>query len=58
MTDRTSWDERRRLAEIFGEDLPTVSSDEASLTKSDGDHLDGSSAVDEWLLSNKPPHHE
>lgn len=58
MTEDSTWAQRRRRAEIFGDDLPTVTSDEASLTKSDKDHGGEGSDADEWLLSNKPPHHE
>ncbi len=58
MTDRTNWDERRRLAEIFGDDMPAVTSDEASLTNSDKDHREQGSGSDEWLINNRPPHHE
>ena len=58
MTDRTNAEERRRLAEIFGDDMPAVTSDEVSLTNSDKGHSDSGSDADEWYLSNRPPHHE
>jgi len=42
---------RRRLAEVFGEELPEQTSDDAdeSPTPSEGS--------DEWLLRQVPPHH-
>ncbi|GAA1897359.1 hypothetical protein GCM10009773_26700 [Williamsia serinedens] len=54
----TAWERRRRLAAVFGDDLPSVTSDEASLTNRDTDHGTGPSAADRWLTENRPPHHE
>ncbi|WP_203225483.1 hypothetical protein [Williamsia herbipolensis] len=56
MTDRDEWERRRRLAEVFGDDLPGVTTDEASPT-SDRDHSSARSADDRWFLDNRPPHH-
>ncbi len=58
MTGDTNWEERQRRAAIFGDDLPTVTSDESALRNGDGDHPADASGSDEWLITNKPPHHE
>jgi hypothetical protein len=51
----TDWERRRRLAAVFGEGLPDVTSDE----KEPGEQSeDGESAGDRWLKSQVPPHHE
>ncbi|GAA2052345.1 hypothetical protein GCM10009722_07210 [Williamsia deligens] len=54
----SAWERRRRLARIFGDDLPSVTADEATLTKSDGDHDGAGSGSERWYRENKPPHHE
>lgn len=41
---------RRRLDEVFGDVLPSTTSDER-----DGD---GPDAADEQLLADRPPHHD
>ncbi|MGU3292355.1 hypothetical protein [Williamsia sp. M5A3_1d] len=56
MTDGDEWERRRRVAEVFGDDLPAVTTDEASVS-SDRDHQAARSADDRWLLDNRPPHH-
>ena len=45
---------RRRLDEVFGDLLPEVTRDEV------GDPADERRAAqgDEWLRSNRPPHHD
>ena len=53
----TAWERRRRLAAVFGDDLPSVTSDEASPSGGDTDHDGCSSASDRWLEENRPPHH-
>jgi hypothetical protein len=42
---------RRRLDEVFGEVLPSTTSDER-------DDRPGAGADDAELLANRPPHHE
>jgi hypothetical protein len=50
----TGWERRRRLAAVFGEALPEITSDE----KDPAEQGDGSdSAGDRWLKSQVPPHH-
>jgi hypothetical protein len=50
----TDWERRRRLAAVFGEALPEITSDE----KDPAEQGDGSdSASDRWLKSQVPPHH-
>ena len=44
------WRQRRRVDDVFGTDLPDVTSDE-----SDEDH---NSLSREWYESNRPPHYE
>ncbi len=58
MTGDANWKERQRLAEIFGEDLPLLTVDQSALCDGDGDHPADASDSDEWLITNKPPHHE
>ena len=43
--------ERRRLDEIFGEILPTVTSDERDPEPADG------ADRERWYRENRPPHH-
>ena len=42
---------RRRLAEVFGEELPEQTSDDADESQS------SSGSSDEWLRRQVPPHH-
>lgn len=45
---------RRRLAEVFGDDLPDQTSDDAPETQPrDG----GDESSEEWLRRQVPPHH-
>jgi hypothetical protein len=51
--DETAWQRKRRLAAVFGDVLPDVTSDEqetAAAEKSD-------ETQDRWLRSEVPPHH-
>ncbi|MGZ8179048.1 hypothetical protein ACXVUM_14055 [Williamsia sp. SKLECPSW1] len=54
----TAWERRRRIAAVFGDDLPSVTSDEASADGSDRDHRGDGSASEKWLRENRPPHHQ
>ena len=47
------WKRRQRLAEIFGDVLPAVTSDE----REDDVRKPDESATDRWLKSQVPPHH-
>jgi hypothetical protein len=47
---------RRRLDEVFGEVLPTVTRDEQAEPAAPGG--DGHPAHEEWLRANRPPHHD
>lgn len=50
----TDWERRKRLAAVFGEGLPEVTSDE----KDPAEQVDdGNTASDRWLKSQVPPHH-
>lgn len=50
----TDWERRKRLAAVFGDALPDVTSDETD----PAEHADdGDSASDRWLKSQVPPHH-
>ncbi|MEZ0578004.1 hypothetical protein [Nocardioides sp. MH1] len=50
----TEWERRRRLAEVFGDGLPDVTSDE----RDPGERSEeGESASERWLKSQVPPHH-
>jgi len=49
----TDWERKRRLAAVFGDALPDVTSDE----KDPADRDDGDSAGERWLKSQVPPHH-
>lgn len=51
----TDWERRRRLAEVFGDALPDVTSDEVDPGERSGASKD--SANDRWLKSQVPPHH-
>ncbi|KAA1419370.1 hypothetical protein F0U44_13105 [Nocardioides humilatus] len=50
----TDWERRRRLAEVFGDGLPDVTSDERDPGEKSGR---SESATDRWLKSQVPPHH-
>jgi len=50
-TPKPGFRERRRLDEVFGDALPTVTSDER-----DPDPADGAER-DRWYRENRPPHH-
>jgi hypothetical protein len=47
------WKRKQRLAEIFGDVLPAVTSDE----REDAPPKKDESATDQWLKSQVPPHH-
>ena len=47
------WERKRRIAEIFGEVLPSTTRDERDPGRPGG----ARSAQDAWLLSQVPPHH-
>ena len=52
----TDWQRKRRLARVFGDELPEATrddEDEPSATEGPG----GESAGDRWLKSQVPPHH-
>lgn len=49
----TEWERKRRLAEIFGDVLPSTTSDERGPGAGDP----GESANDAWLRRQVPPHH-
>ena len=50
----TDWERRRRLAAVFGDSLPDVTSDEKDPAEQSDDE---GSASDRWLKSQVPPHH-
>jgi hypothetical protein len=43
---------RRRLADVFGDVLPDVTSDEAATPEEST-----GTSTDDWLRANRPPHH-
>ncbi|MFC5731025.1 MULTISPECIES: hypothetical protein [Nocardioides] len=47
------WKRQQRLAEIFGDVLPSVTSDE----RDDAPPTKDDSAADQWLKAQVPPHH-
>ncbi|MBM0125362.1 hypothetical protein [Pimelobacter simplex] len=52
-SSRSDWERRRRLAEIFGDAEPSVTSDE----RDDAAPEARESASERWLRSQVPPHH-
>lgn len=48
---------RRRLDEVFGDVLPSITSDESGGDEPGGLVAEGA-AADEELLVNRPPHHD
>ncbi len=50
-TRQAGFRERRRLDEVFGDTLPTVTSDERDPEPADG------AERDRWYRENRPPHH-
>ena len=46
---------RRKLDEVFGDVLPTVTRDEVG---DDEPRSAGDAAGDEWLRADRPPHHD
>jgi len=53
-TDRERRDRERRLDDVFGDVLPSVTGDELP----DGDRGDSTDPGDDELLANRPPHHD
>jgi len=53
-TTESDWERRRRRAEIFGEPLPSVTSDEVDDAPTDRGR---ESASERWLKAQVPPHH-
>lgn len=51
--DEPEWKRRKRLAAIFGDVEPSVTSDE----KDDAPARGRESATDRWLKEQVPPHH-
>ncbi len=51
--DQADWERRRKLAEIFGDVEPSVTSDERDDVAPEARE----SAGDRWLRSQVPPHH-
>ncbi|GAB4009850.1 hypothetical protein GCM10028772_27980 [Nocardioides ultimimeridianus] len=49
----TDWQRKRRLAEVFGDVLPSSTRDD----RDEGTSADRESASDRWLKSQVPPHH-
>ncbi|SIR76128.1 hypothetical protein SAMN05445060_0695 [Williamsia sterculiae] len=49
------WRRRRRLADVFGDDLPDTSSDEVD--PSGQGHIGDAKSRERWLRDNRPPHH-
>ncbi len=45
--------DRRRLDEVFGDVLPSVTQDEMA----QGDERSGDADRDRWYRDNRPPHH-
>lgn len=50
----TDWERRKRLAAVFGDALPDVTSDERDPADAADD---GEPAGERWLKSQVPPHH-
>ncbi|WP_214368145.1 hypothetical protein [Pseudonocardia sp. H11422] len=49
---------RRKIDEIFGDVLPTVTRDELGERGSSGDGDGAAPSDEEWLRVNRPPHHD
>jgi hypothetical protein len=56
-SDEPAWKRKQRLAEIFGDVLPSVTSDERDPAEDAGSGKAKESATDQWLKSQVPPHH-
>lgn len=52
-TIEPEWERRKRLAAVFGDVLPDVTSDEVAEETGPADE----SATDVWLRAQVPPHH-
>ena len=50
----SEWERRKRLAEVFGDALPDVTSDERDPAEGVDDR---EPASERWLKSQVPPHH-
>lgn len=50
---RAAWERRKRRAEVFGDTLPTTTSDE----RDDESPRERGDAGDAWLRAQVPPHH-
>lgn len=55
--DEPGWKQKARLAEIFGDVLPSVTSDERDEAPDAGARKGEDSTADQWLKSQVPPHH-
>lgn len=53
-SDEPDWKRKQRLAEIFGDVLPSVTRDEKDDRPA---HSKGESASEKWLKEQVPPHH-
>jgi hypothetical protein len=56
-TPRERAEERRRLAEIFGEVIPEQTADDRAGTDDGLDRRTDEKAQEDWLKSQVPPHH-
>ncbi|MDN5744014.1 MAG: hypothetical protein L0H31_02705 [Nocardioidaceae bacterium] len=50
----SDWERERRRAEIFGDPLPSVTTDEVDESASEKER---ESAAERWLKAQVPPHH-
>jgi hypothetical protein len=55
-TTETDWQRKRRLAAVFGDDLPESTRDDRDEDGA-GSAQERESASDRWLKSQVPPHH-
>ncbi|NMH98469.1 hypothetical protein [Pseudonocardia acidicola] len=49
---------RRKIDEIFGDVLPSVTRDEIGERGSTADDDGAAPSNEEWLRANRPPHHD
>ncbi len=58
MTEESDWERRRRLEEIFGDVLPSTTSDERDPEQTGpAAGRDREDAGEAWLKAQVPPHH-
>ncbi len=55
--EKSDWERRRRLAEVFGDALPDTTADEREPDPRERPAAGAEDKTDAWLREQVPPHH-